>query len=432
MSARLREVYGGAMRTFLTEPFRLRTWREAIWAVLALPIGVAWFTILVTLLSTGFALAITLVGIPIIAATLVLADYGAKGERALARALLGADVPEPPRAPAGVPEPILRRALHLLTNERRWRSVVYLLLLFPLGLLEFLAAVIGWSIALAGLTWPLWWWAIPDADADFLWDGNRLDNPWEYALVLGTGVAAALLTPWLVRATVLLHLAVMRALVGPTRRELERAAERAAGERDQAVATVARDRREIERDLHDGAQARLVALGVDLDRARPRLEQGGEQEEAIELVRSAQEQARTALAEIRDLARGLHPGILTDRGLDAALSALAARSAVPVTLTVDIDERPPAEIEAAAYFIASEALTNANRHANASSIHLAARREADGLVVEIADDGSGGASEARGTGIAGLRERVGSLGGRLDVTSIPGAGTTLVARLPCG
>jgi signal transduction histidine kinase len=105
---------------------------------------------------------------------------------------------------------------------------------------------------------------------------------------------------------------------------------------------------------------------------------------------------------------------------------------VPVTLTVDIDERPPAEIEAAAYFIASEALTNANRHANASSIHLGARREADGLVVEVADDGSGGASEERGTGIAGLRERVGSLGGRLDVTSIPGAGTTLVARLPCG
>jgi len=432
MSARRPEVYGGDMPTILTEPFRLRTWREAAWAVLALPIGVAWFSVLVTLLSTGVALAITIVGLPIIAFTLVLADYGAKGDRALARWLLGADVPEPPRQAGGGETTVWRRLLALLTSERRWRSVLYLLLLFPLGLVEFLAAVIGWSIALAGLTLPLWWWAIPEADADFLKEGNRLDTPWEWALTLGTGVAAALVTPWVVRATVLLHVALMRALVGPTRRELERAAERATGERDQAVATVARDRREIERDLHDGAQARLVALGVDLDRARTRLEQGGEQDEAIELVRSAQEQARTALAEIRDLARGLHPAVLTDRGLDAALSALAARSAVPVTLAVDIDERPPAEVEAAAYFIASEALTNANRHAGASSIHLAARREADQLVVEVADDGSGGASEERGTGIAGLRERVGSLGGRLDVTSIPGAGTTLVARLPCG
>ena len=207
--------------------------------------------------------------------------------------------------------------------------------------------------------------------------------------------------------------------------------QQAGTERDQAVATASRDRRAIERDLHDGAQARLVALAVDLDRARHRLEDGGSEEEALALVRSAQEQAQTALSEIRDLARGVHPAILTNRGLDAALSALAARSAVPVTLTADLPERASADVEAAAYFVASEALANANRHADATRIRVGARVERDRLVLEIADDGLGGADEALGTGIAGLRERVGALGGTLDITSVAGAGTTIVARLPC-
>ncbi len=127
----------------------------------------------------------------------------------------------------------------------------------------------------------------------------------------------------------------------------------------------------------------------------------------------------------------MHPAILTNRGLDAALSALAARSAVPVALSADLPERAPADVEAAAYFVASEALANANRHADATRIRLGARVERDRLVLEIADDGLGGADEALGTGIAGLRERVGALGGTLDITSVAGAGTTIVARLPC-
>ena len=428
MSPARRRNYGVRMRTVLTEPFRLRTWREAVWALLALPIGVFWFCVLVTLLVVGIGLAITIVGLPILALTLVVAAWGARLERGLARGLLAVHVDEPPAEPDEGKES-WRRVLQLLTSERRWRSVVYLLLLFPIGLVEFVVAVTAWSVALAALSLPFWWWAVPDAD--FLWDGNRLDTPWEWALVFVIGVAAALAAPWLVRGCVWAHVALMRGLVGPTRRELERAAERAGSERDQAVATASRDRRAIERDLHDGAQARLVALAVDLDRARHRLEDGGSEEEALALVRSAQEQAQTALGEIRDLARGVHPAILTNRGLDAALSALAARSAVPVTLAADLPERPSADVEAAAYFVSSEALANANRHAHATQIRLGARVDRDRLVLEIADDGVGGADEALGTGIAGLRERVGSLGGTLDVTSVPGAGTTIVARLPC-
>jgi signal transduction histidine kinase len=417
------------MRTALTEPFRLRTWRETAWALLALWIGVFWFCVLVTLLATGLGLAITIVGLPILALTLVVATWGARVERSLARGLLRVHVDEPPAEIDEGKEP-WRLVLQLLTSERRWRSVLYLLLLLPVGLVEFVVAVTAWAVALSFLTAPVWWWAVPDAD--FLWDGNRLDTPWEWALVVAGGVAALLAAPWLVRGCVWMHVALMRGLVGPTRRELERAARQAATERDQAVATASRDRRAIERDLHDGAQARLVALAVDLDRARHRLEDGDPEEEALALVRSAQEQARTALGEIRDLARGVHPAILTNRGLDAALSALAARSAVPVTLAADLPERAPADVEAAAYFVASEALANANHHADATQIRLGARVDRDRLVLEIADDGQGGADEALGTGLAGLRERVGALGGTLDITSVAGAGTTIVARLPCG
>ena len=427
MSVPRRRVYGVAMHTVLTEPFRLRTWRETAWALLAFPIGLFWFVVLVTLLASGLGLAVTIVGLPILALTLVLAPWGARAERWLARTLLQEHIDEPPAEPAPGKE-TWRRVVHLLFNARRWRSVVYLLLLFPLGLVEFLAAVITWSVALGLLSAPVWAWA---PDSDFLWEGNELDTPWEWALVLLGGVGAALAAPWLVRLAVRAHVALMRGLVGPTRRELARAAEQAGSERDQAVATVSRDRRAIERDLHDGAQARLVALGVDLDRARHRLEDGDAEHEALALVRSAQEQAQTALSEIRDLARGVHPAILTNRGLDAALSALAARSAVPVTLVAELPERAPADVEAAAYFVASEALANANRHADATQIRLGARVDRDRLVLEIADDGLGGADEALGTGIAGLRERVGALGGSLDITSVAGAGTTIVARLPC-
>jgi signal transduction histidine kinase len=416
------------MTRFLLEPFRPRTWRETAWAVLALPIGMWWFCAILSLLAVALGLAVTIVGVPILAGTLLLAMRGADGERALARTLLGVAVPEPaPRDTTGTP---LRRTLRLLVSARHWRAVLLLLLLLPLGVAEFVAAVTLWGNALFMLTLPAWWWwAMPDGD--FLWAGNRLDTPWEWLAALAIGTVSALLAPWVVRALVSVHVAAMRVLLGPTRGELERASARAAGERDQAVASVVRDRRQLERDLHDGAQARLVALAVDLDRARTRLEGGGSAEEAAGLVRAAQGQARAALAEVRDLARGIHPAVLTDRGLDAALSALAARSPVPVVLSADIEARPPAEVEAAAYFVVAEALTNAARHAGATEIRLRAETHAGTLTVRIEDDGVGGAAEDGGSGLAGLRERVASLGGTLSVSSPAGAGTTVTATFRC-
>jgi signal transduction histidine kinase len=188
-------------------------------------------------------------------------------------------------------------------------------------------------------------------------------------------------------------------------------------------------------------------MAVDLGAARDKLED--DPEAGRRMVAAAHEEAKAALAEIRDLVRGIHPVILEDRGLDAALSAVVARSPVPVSLTVDVADRPPPAVESAAYFVVTEALTNVARHAHATKAAVAIARAGDRLVVEVRDDGVGGAAaadpaaapgaeagagagERRSTGLAGLRDRVTALGGTLRIVSPPGGPTTLLVELPCG
>ena len=186
--------------------------------------------------------------------------------------------------------------------------------------------------------------------------------------------------------------------------------------------------RRIERDLHDGAQARLVALGMNLGLAEQKL--AGDPEAARDLVAEARAGVEQALRELRDLARGVHPPVLTDRGLGAAVASLVHASAVPVVVHEDVPERPPPVVETAAYFVVAEALANAAKHADASRITVRLARAADRLVVEVVDDGRGGADLA-GSGLLGLRRRVEALDGTLAVTSPAGGGTVLRAELPC-
>jgi signal transduction histidine kinase len=197
-----------------------------------------------------------------------------------------------------------------------------------------------------------------------------------------------------------------------------------------AVDLAAEDRRRIERDLHDGVQQRLVSLAMDLGRAKEKLDT--DPERARELVDGAHEEAKRAITEVRDLARGIHPAVLTDRGLDAALSSLAARSPVPVEVSVDVAERPPASTEAAAYFVVSEALANVAKHAKASKASVTVRRAGDGwLTIQVQDDGVGGARIVEGSGLAGLRDRVGALDGELHLLSPEGGPTVLLVEIPC-
>ena len=187
--------------------------------------------------------------------------------------------------------------------------------------------------------------------------------------------------------------------------------------------------RRIERDLHDGAQARLVALGMSLGMAEQKL--ASDPVAARAFLADARRGAREALEELRDLARGIHPPVLADRGLEAAVAALTSRSPLQVKLDVDADARPSPAVESAAYFVVAEALANIGKHANATHVEIAIHRETNMLVAEITDDGSGGANRA-GPGLSGLARRVEALDGSLEVTSPTAGPTTVRAVIPCG
>jgi signal transduction histidine kinase len=188
------------------------------------------------------------------------------------------------------------------------------------------------------------------------------------------------------------------------------------------------ERRRLERNLHDGAQQRLVSLSLALRLARSRLD--ADPESARSLLEAASEELATALEELRELARGIHPAILTDRGLAPALEALANRSPVPVSIHSLPDERLPAQVEAAAYYVVSESLANVAKYAGASRVDVAIACQNGWALVEVVDNGSGGADPGRGSGLLGLADRVEALSGNLDVESPPGSGTRVRARIP--
>jgi signal transduction histidine kinase len=257
-------------------------------------------------------------------------------------------------------------------------------------------------------------------------------QPWGAIGACAVGIiGCALIAPHLTTALASLDGLIGRHLLG--RRpgdDLRQAVTKLEASRVAAVDTAERERRRIERDLHDGAQQRLVSVAMELGRAEEQFD--SDPERARELVRGAHRDAKAALAELRQLVRGFHPAILEDRGLDAALSAVVARVSVPVDLNVDVAERPPAAVESAAYFVVTEALVNMAKHSHATTVSVTIVRRDDRLVVEITDNGVGGADSAKGTGLAGLEERVNGHGGWMQVLSPPGGPTTVLVELPCG
>ncbi|HEX6523356.1 MAG TPA: sensor histidine kinase [Streptosporangiaceae bacterium] len=243
------------------------------------------------------------------------------------------------------------------------------------------------------------------------------------------GIAGLLVAPWATAGVVALDARVSRALLGPSRaEELEHRVEELAETRAGVVDAADAERRRLERDLHDGTQQRLVSLAMNLGMARV---ETATVEEAHQAITEAHEEAKAALTELRNLVRGLHPPVLEDRGLDAALSGVAARMPIPVRLTVDVPRRPSPTIEAVAYFVVSEGLTNITKHAEASQAEVFVQRTGDRLHIIVTDDGVGGADLARGTGLAGLTKRAASVDGTFEIVSPPGGPTLLTVDLPC-
>ncbi len=257
---------------------------------------------------------------------------------------------------------------------------------------------------------------------------RTLPVPLDVWLTVG-GILLLAAAPWLTAAVAALDAAAARALLGPSRaEELEHRVEHLTQTRTGAVDAADAERRRLERDLHDGTQQRLVALAMNLGLARV---QADTAEQAHQALAEAHEDAKAALAELRNLIRGLHPAVLEDRGLDAALSGIAARLPIPVRLTVDLPRRPPPTIEAVAYFVVSEGLTNITKHAQASQAEVVVQRAGDRLHIIVSDDGVGGADPARGTGLAGLAKRAASVDGTFEIVSPPGGPTLITVDLPC-
>ncbi|MFD6277265.1 sensor histidine kinase [Streptomyces sp. NPDC060209] len=417
--------------TALRTPFEARTWRELGYVLLSLPISVVMFSFAITMVSLGLGMLITFVGIPILAAGLVVCRGFGAVERGRARGLLKLDVADP--APVRGKGGLLSWVGAVLRSGVSWRHLVYAVLHMPWATFAFTVAVAFWTYGWATFTYPLWRWVFPayaGVDGIQLY-GDRthqvyLDSPFEMAVTSAVGLALVLVTPWIIRGLVSVDRAMVLGLLGPSR--LATRVSELESDRGVVVDTAAADLRRIERDLHDGAQARLVALAMDLGLAKEKLTD--DPEAAARMVDEAHGEVKVALQELRDLARGIHPAVLTDRGLDAALSAIASRCTVPVKVVVDLESRPAQAIEGIAYFTVSELLQNVSKHARATRASVDVWQAADRLMLQVTDDGRGGAGVSTGSGLAGLTERLDAVDGILVVDSPAGGPTTVTAELP--
>ncbi|MCX5559914.1 sensor histidine kinase [Streptomyces sp. NBC_00038] len=416
----------------LRAPIEARSWREFGYVMLSLPLGILMFTYAVTMFALGAGLLITFLGVPVLAATLA----GCRGlgslERARARGLLGVEVSEP--------EPLRMRTRGAwawmgatLKSGASWRHLLYAVVQFPWSVFSFVVALNFWAYGWALLTYPLWFWVFPmygGQDGLQLYGDDThsvyLNNPFEITVTAMVGLLFTMASPWIVRGLTTVDAVMVRGLLGPSKLatrvvELE-------SDRGVVVDTAAADLRRIERDLHDGAQARLVALAMDLGLAKEKLTE--DPEAAARMVGEAHGEVKTALQELRDLARGIHPAVLTDRGLDAALSAVSSRCTVPVQVDVDLPTRPAPAIEGIAYFTVSELLQNISKHSRATRATVDVWRVENRLMLQVVDNGVGGADCAGGSGLAGLAERLGAVDGILVVDSPVGGPTRITAELP--
>jgi|SRR5579862_1353318 len=434
MDDRIRLVAG----TILRAPFTGRTVRELVYCGLGGLAGVAGFFITVFSFAAGLTITAsilgTVVGLLLLTLALLISRRLGGLHRRLVRWLLGYEVAAPLRFQPG--KGILARLDRRLRDRVAWRAVSYSLIKLPVAAVQLYALTLA-GFGLVDVSYPVLW---------LLFHHNPGGNPSSMAAVVplpfggkfevsswpGTflpalaGVACVIGAAWLARGISAGDRALVRGLLGPSRvSELERT-------RTLAVEDSAAALRRVERDLHDGAQMRLAALAMNLGMAREKLDDDEVPEVATvrELLDAAQRNAVDALADLRDLARGIHPPAL-DNGLASALTSLAASSAIPASLTADIGPRPAPAIETIAYFCAAELIANATKHSYANEIKVNIHTERRGVLrLEVCDDGIGGADAGHGSGLAGLAQRVSTVDGRIDVSSPPGGPTLVTVTLP--
>lgn len=407
-------------------------WRDLCFITIGAVIATISFTIVVTLLATSIGMLITLpLALPFIWLLFAISHLAANIERSRIVSLLDIELRNPVRPVEGRGwRGWLGRLRHRATDRGRWKEIGYHLLSFVTSIVGFVIISLAWGLSVAFLAMPAYLRTLPGDAAQFwLFEISTSSGALLMAVI---GAVVLLFAPTVTRVVVSVQVGLARLLIDRNRdTELTEQVSRLERSRSAAVDSAEAERRRIERDLHDGAQQRLVALAASLGSAREKLD-SDDVEGGRALVSNAHEEAKAALKEIRDLVRGIHPVILEDRGLDAALSAVVARSPIPVTLRVDPMARPSAPAESAAYFVVNEALTNVARHSRATRAQVSIARSGDRLIVEIRDDGVGGADASMGTGLQGLRDRVIGQGGTMHVISPDGGPTTISVEVPCG
>jgi signal transduction histidine kinase len=412
----------GLLSRFAGAVVQGQTWLNVAYLLLAFPTGLAYFIVLVVGVTLGASLAILIVGLAILLATLAAWRAMAALERGLARGLLGVPIAQPADR-RGLP--VVEQVRRWLRDPVTWKSLVFVALKFPLGVVSFAAVVAAGGFSLILLFSPLIVLITPVTVFGWIVTSSVQALPLSL-----TGLIAFPLALHLFNGLGWLWALFARIMLGPSTVQLHERVDDLRDARARIIAAADAERRRIERDLHDGAQQRLVALSLTLGMAEARLV--SDPAGAAALIAEARTESQLAMKELRELASGIHPALLSERGLGPALEALAARAPVPTTVDGVPAQRLAPPVEATAYFVTAESLTNVAKYAGATSASVSLVIDRGRLRLIVRDDGAGGADLTTGTGLRGLRDRVEALDGHLDVDSPPGLGTTVIAEIPLG
>jgi signal transduction histidine kinase len=412
---------------------------DTAYVLVGFPLAIAAFTIVITGLSAGGGLLVTIIGLPVLVATLYAARGLAHLERARIRPVLRRGPVPVVYKRAAVGAGWWRRMFTQLGDGQAWLDALHAIVRFPISVTAFSIVVTWWSVGLGGITYWFWVQFLPADNNDDLpaWLGFGPGIGGRIAFYSVAGIFCMLTLPLVVRWTALAEAWIARVMltgVASLRNEISGLTVREQAAQSQRVAAMSAEStalHRLERDIHDGPQQRLVRLAVDLGRARQQLD-NADQNAARATVDEALAQARETLDELRTLSRGIAPPILTDRGLAAAVAALAARATIPVELDIPAGlGRLHALAEQTAYFAIAEALTNVAKHSRATACVVTVAPVGARLEVTVTDNGLGGAHLAKGHGLAGLADRVHAAGGDLWVSSPEGGPTKIRAELPC-
>ena len=395
---------------------------DSLFLSLSFVIGLVWFIVGITMMALGVGLLVVWVGAPILAALFAIAIWTAQLERSRIKVFMGVEIPSPyqylPRE--GAP---WKRAWNFVRNRQLWRDIAYLFLLLPVGCAELIVVLLPVPFFLAPLI------VLAGGQTDVY--GIAVGSLFGAVVSLIAGVVLLLPLSMLTNFVALMHVEFGKWLLAPSVQEqLVERVEELTESRNAVMRAMHLERRRIERDLHDGAQQRLVNLAMELGLAREKM--NTDVEAARKLLEESHEDAKLVLTELRELVRGIHPAVLTDRGLDAAISAIAGRSPIPVGVDIDLPGREPEEVEGTAYFVVVEALTNIAKHSGATEANVSIRKDGDWLRIVVSDNGKGGADLMAGTGLRGLQDRIAALDGRFAIESPKGVGTSIMVVIPCG